>query len=597
MPVANDLFLFGGFRLDRRNGGLFRKDAAGGSVAVAVGSRALDVLTVLVGHPGELVSKDAIMNAVWPDVVIEEKNLTVQISALRRVLDDGRKDGSCIQTEAGRGYRFVAAVARPDEDGGTIVPPESVVCDATGECPPTPAAPAVARAALPLWVLLAIATAGAGGLLVGAAGTAWWLSHHETVAKIPSQESPRPVAYSPQDRRSSVIVLPFENSSGDPAQDSVAAGITRDVTDLINADNYNPTIPAPMAAAYRGKAIDLKTIGQEHDVHFAIIGNARREAGRLIVAANVYGTTDGGQIWAKRFDLPDTPDEWKTIIRDISSNSGQAATDSESARALREHPDDLDKRDLMFAEAATPLSQVSEANLLAQLALIERALTLDPDYVVALRERARKLAQMVMHGFSSDRDRDLAIAVKSVERALLINPDDYWTLREKAVVLYAQRNYNEAAALLRRLIKRRPQAFRYLQLANILMIQGHYSDASENFNTARRMAVGSDSINTLDAGVAFGLLGNDRFSEAIEQARLAITEFPPDSGRDGEHPWLILIAAESISQHEEEARVDLNRFLATPRKLRSMTELEKLPLYASNPKLLEGLRHAGMPVE
>ena len=124
MPVANDLFLFGGFRLDRRNGGLFRKDAAGGSVAVAVGSRALDVLTVLVGHPGELVSKDAIMNAVWPDVVIEEKNLTVQISALRRVLDDGRKDGSCIQTEAGRGYRFVAAVARPDEDGGTIVPPE-----------------------------------------------------------------------------------------------------------------------------------------------------------------------------------------------------------------------------------------------------------------------------------------------------------------------------------------------------------------------------------------------------------------------------------------------------------------------------------------
>ena len=396
MAVANDLFLFDGFRLDRRNGGLFRQDATGASVAVAVGSRALDVLTVLVGHPGELVSKDAIMNAVWPDVVIEEKNLTVQISALRRVLDDGRKDGSCIQTEAGRGYRFVAAVTRPDEDGGTIVPPVPGLCDATGECPPTPATPVIARATLPLWVLLVIATAaGAGGLLVGAAGTAWWLNHHETGAKIASQERPRPVAYSPQDRRSSVIVLPFENSSGDPAQDLVAAGITRDVTDLLNADNYNPTIPAPMAAAYRGKAIDLKAIGREHDVHFAIVGNARRESGRLIVGANVYGTTDGGQIWAKRFDLPDTPDEWKTIIRDISSNYGQAATDSESARALREHPDNLDKRDLMSAEAATPLSQMSEANLLAQLALIERALTLDPDYVLALRERARKLAQMV----------------------------------------------------------------------------------------------------------------------------------------------------------------------------------------------------------
>ena len=117
MAVANDLFLFCGFRLDRRNGGLFRQDAAGGSIAVPVGSRALDVLTVRVRHPGELVSKDAIMNAVWPDVVIEEKNSRSR-SPLRRVLDDGRRDGSCIQTEAGRGYRFVSPVARPDEDEG-----------------------------------------------------------------------------------------------------------------------------------------------------------------------------------------------------------------------------------------------------------------------------------------------------------------------------------------------------------------------------------------------------------------------------------------------------------------------------------------------
>ena len=432
---------------------------------------------------------------------------------------------------------------------------------------------------------------------VGAAGTAWWLSHRATAAKIASQEKPRPVAYSPQDRRLSVIVLPFENSSGDPAEDALAASITRDVTDVIATDTDIPTVPAPTAAAYRGKAIDLKAIGQEHDVHFAIVGSARREAGRLIVGANVYGTTDGGQIWAKRFDVPDNPDEWKNIARDIGSNYGQAAVDSESARALREHPDDLDKRDLMLAVSATPMSQISEANLLARLALIERALALDPDDIVALRERARKLAQMVNNGFSSDRDRDLAIAAKSVERALVISPNDYWTLREKAVVLSAQRNYNEAAALLRRLIERRPQAFRHLQLANILMIQGHYSDALENFITARRLAVGSDSINTLDAGIAFGLLGNDRFSEAIEQARLAITEFPPDAGRDGEHPWLILIAAEGVSQHEEEAHADLNRFLATPRKLHNMTELEKLPQYASNPKLLEGLRRAGMSAE
>jgi TolB-like protein len=69
-------------------------------------------LGVLVERHGDLVSKDEIMDAVWPGTVVEDNNLTVQISALRRILDLGRGEGSCIQTVAGRGYRFVGAVAR-----------------------------------------------------------------------------------------------------------------------------------------------------------------------------------------------------------------------------------------------------------------------------------------------------------------------------------------------------------------------------------------------------------------------------------------------------------------------------------------------------
>ena len=117
-PLANDLFLFGGFRLDRRSGGLFREDAADGAMPVDIGGRALDVLGVLVAHHGELVSKQAIMQAVWPGIVVDEKNLAVQISLLRRILDDGRAGSSCIQTEAGRGYRFVAPVTRLSHDDG-----------------------------------------------------------------------------------------------------------------------------------------------------------------------------------------------------------------------------------------------------------------------------------------------------------------------------------------------------------------------------------------------------------------------------------------------------------------------------------------------
>jgi class 3 adenylate cyclase len=109
--VSSDIFLFEAFRLDRRAGGLFRR-AQGADAPVEIGSRALDILQVLMTRAGEIVSKDEIAAAVWPGRVVEDSNLTVQISALRRVLDQGRSQGSCIQTVSGRGYRFARPVTQ-----------------------------------------------------------------------------------------------------------------------------------------------------------------------------------------------------------------------------------------------------------------------------------------------------------------------------------------------------------------------------------------------------------------------------------------------------------------------------------------------------
>jgi DNA-binding winged helix-turn-helix (wHTH) protein len=105
-----DIFLFEGFRLDRR--GLFRRDEGAALAPVVIGSRALDVLRVLAERPGDLLSKDEILAAVWPGMAIEENNLTNQMSTLRRILDHGRAEGNCIQTVPRRGYRFTAAVTR-----------------------------------------------------------------------------------------------------------------------------------------------------------------------------------------------------------------------------------------------------------------------------------------------------------------------------------------------------------------------------------------------------------------------------------------------------------------------------------------------------
>ena len=137
--ATGEMFLFEGFRLDRR--GLSQRDERGGFAPVTIGARALDVLRVLVTADGDLVSKDEIMAAVWPGTVVEDNNLTVQISTLRRILDRGRVDGSCIQTVAGRGYRFAAVVTRHAGDSG-ISPTRVAVIG------PSPAAPVDRRAAL-----------------------------------------------------------------------------------------------------------------------------------------------------------------------------------------------------------------------------------------------------------------------------------------------------------------------------------------------------------------------------------------------------------------------------------------------------------------
>jgi DNA-binding winged helix-turn-helix (wHTH) protein len=94
---AGGLLLFEGFRFDRRAGGLFRVDQAGIATPVTLGSRALDLLALLVRRKGELVSKDEIMAVVWPGKVVEEVNLNVQISKLRHILDHNRAQAAAFK--------------------------------------------------------------------------------------------------------------------------------------------------------------------------------------------------------------------------------------------------------------------------------------------------------------------------------------------------------------------------------------------------------------------------------------------------------------------------------------------------------------------
>jgi DNA-binding winged helix-turn-helix (wHTH) protein len=105
---VNNAFVFGPFKLSVAERLLKR-----GEEGLPIGGRALDLLTVLVERAGEVISQKELIARAWPDVVVEKANLRVHIASLRKVLRDGLDGARYISNVAGRGYCFVAAVARP----------------------------------------------------------------------------------------------------------------------------------------------------------------------------------------------------------------------------------------------------------------------------------------------------------------------------------------------------------------------------------------------------------------------------------------------------------------------------------------------------
>jgi non-specific serine/threonine protein kinase len=108
---VNTIYEIGPFRLDAAAGVMTRS-----GIPMALGPRAVAVLAALVRHSSEYVQKASIIDAAWPDVVVEEANLAVQISAIRRVLSEAPGGERWVETLPRRGYRFVGPVAQVPED-------------------------------------------------------------------------------------------------------------------------------------------------------------------------------------------------------------------------------------------------------------------------------------------------------------------------------------------------------------------------------------------------------------------------------------------------------------------------------------------------
>jgi TolB-like protein/DNA-binding winged helix-turn-helix (wHTH) protein len=413
----DDSFLFEGFRLDRRGGGLFRRDENGVFAPVPIGARALDVLGVLVRRAGELVTRDEIIAAAWPDTVVEDNNLNMQIAALRRVLDGGRTAPSSIQTIPRRGYRFVVPVIRAGRQAEPE--PDQPLHPSERDHADNPIGKSRRRGRDRRPVIAAVA----GAVLLLAAASAWKVHSRWFV-----DASPAP--------RLSIVVLPFANLAGGPAQQYFADAITEDLTTDLSRLPDMLVISRNTAFTYKDKAVSAKRIGHELGVRYVLEGSVQRSGDQVRVNAQLIDAETDTHLWAERFDrsIGDLLTLQDDLTGRIAITLNLKLVASEAAQP-NEHPDVLDH---IFRGRAEIYKPASRQNFAKAIAEFEQALAIDPRSVEAQSRLAVALTSRVLDDMSDTNESDLERASRLTEQALAAAPDSPLAHFAKGQLLRAQ---------------------------------------------------------------------------------------------------------------------------------------------------------------
>jgi TolB-like protein/DNA-binding winged helix-turn-helix (wHTH) protein/Flp pilus assembly protein TadD len=437
--AKSSTFVLEGFRLDQD--GLFRRDQNGVFVPIAMGVRALDVLRVLVGRAGSLVSRDQMIAAVWPATVVGDNNLNVQIGALRRVLDEGRADGSCIETVPGRGYRFTVPVMSVESSVSTACGRQSGkgASGPINEQPerPDPPAPRPCDNTPPKVPPRARRRFWAGGLVLVAGG----LCLLGIMVTSLNLRSPRFGAVSPAPRLS-IVVLPFIDLSDDRDQRQLADSITDELTTNLSLLPDVRVTSQKTAFTYGSKFVDTKQVGRELGVHYLLEGSVQRSGSQVRVNAQLIDSETDANVWAQRFDSE--VGNLFVLKDDITGrivNALNVEMVNGAAGRLTEHSDPLDY--ILRGRAATNQPS-SPAGFAEQARLFERALSLDPGSVDAMTLLATVHAQRTLEAMTDSPTTDIARAEELIGKALAASPLNPRAHFARGMVLRTQGKFEEA---------------------------------------------------------------------------------------------------------------------------------------------------------
>ena len=396
----------------------------------------------------------------------------------------------------------------------------------------------------------------------------------------------------------SIVVLPFANLGSDPQQDFFVDGVTESLTIDLSRIRGSFVIARNTAFAYRGKPVDVKTIGRELNVRYVLEGSVQRGGNRMRVNAQLVDAESGNHIWAERFEKPvaDLFDMQDEIVARLARQLDAALISEEARRAERApHPDSMDlffRGRIWFNKGLNPNEMVEAQGY------FQRALTIDPDNVDALAWNAYADTMLAVSGFAADeRAKRFASAEAAASRALLLAPDHAFArLAISFVLSFTNRIERAIAECERALVLDRNLAWAQ---ATIGMHKLHLDRAEEteaHVLEALRISPRDANVSAWFAVAGFAKDWLCRYDEAIAWQRRSIES-------NGNYPTAHFHLAMALAHlgRLEEARAAARAGLALNPHL-TIASYREANIFSNSPAHLawrerqfEGLRRAGVP--
>jgi TolB-like protein/DNA-binding winged helix-turn-helix (wHTH) protein/Tfp pilus assembly protein PilF len=347
LETGMTLYIFGSFQLDESSRLLSR-----GGEPVPLTGRVFDTLAILVRNHGCVLGKEQLLAALWPNTVVEEANLTQNVSTLRKALGDNAKDCRFIATVAGRGYSFVAPVIeRPKTD---LQPPAAVVRRVN----------ALKTPGAWRWLMLAVT-------MVALA-----------VAIFAILLTPRLRSWTPgsQGRIGSLAVLPFANLSKDPEQEFFAEGMTEQLITDLSKIRALRVISRMSAKRYRvAERKALPQIARELGVEAIVEGSVMCSGGKVRITAQLIDARGDRYLWAETYnrDLSEVLDLQRDVARAIASQIRVSVTTAERAQLASRRVVDPEVNDLVL-KGRYYADKFTETNLNKAVGYFGQAIARDP---------------------------------------------------------------------------------------------------------------------------------------------------------------------------------------------------------------------------